>query len=90
MNAIDGAIYLARCAVNEIVSDSEIVESLDLDAIYQEVSRHMISVAVGMSLMEAGISTPAFKQVIAKAQRKAVVLSYEMQSVFAQLKAAET
>ena len=89
LNAIDGVIYLARCAVNEIVPDSEIVESLDLDAVYQESSRHMITAAVGMSLMEAGISTPAFKQAIAKAQRKAVVLSYEMQSVFAQLKAAE-
>lgn len=53
MNAIDGVIYLARCAVNEIVPDKEIVGSLDLDSVYQEASRHMITVAVGMSLIDS-------------------------------------
>lgn len=82
MNTIEGVIYLAKCAVNEMIPDKEIVESLNLDDIYHEASRHMIAAIVGMSLVSAGVATHALRQAVAKAQRKAVTFIHEMNIVF--------
>lgn len=74
--------------MNAITPNKEIVEPLDLDEVYREASRHMITAMVGMSLQSAGFSTHSFKQAIAMAQRKAVTLSHEMNRVFAGLSKA--
>lgn len=88
MNLTDAVIYLAKCAVNEIVPDKEIVETLDLDAVYQEASRHMVTAMVGISLLSAGVSNLSFKQAIAMAQRKTVIQNYELNKLFTELEKA--
>lgn len=85
MDAIDGVIYLTKCAVNEIVPDEAIVESLDLDAVYREASRHLVAAMIGMALKDAGVETEQFKQAIAKSQRKTIVLDEEKKRVFKEL-----
>ena len=85
MDVTEGLIYLCRCAVNEIVPEKEIVDGLDLDAVYREASRHKIAAMTGMALESAGVHTPYFKRAIAAAQRKTLIFEKERLTVFREL-----
>lgn len=85
MTIIDGVVYLAKCAINEQIPDKKMVDSLDLDAVYREASRHMIGALVGMALKDCGVETTKFKQVRAAALQKMVILNYETEKVFLEL-----
>ena len=82
MDATEGVIYLIKCAVNEQISDYELIYSLDLDAVYTFAQKHMLTAIVGMSLRKAGVETKEFKQAIAAAQRKTILLENERRQVF--------
>ena len=61
---------------------------VDLDNLYESAQKHMLAALVGMVLQKAGIQTKAFKDAIALAQRKAVILNDDLQQVTAALEAA--
>lgn len=83
--AIEGVIYLSRCAVNGFVPDTNRVNQYNLDYLYIMAQGHMISAMVGMALKDAGINVPSFNQAIAFSQRKTVILNEEKRKVFEEL-----
>lgn len=88
MNGIEGVLYLCRCAVNAQAPDRETVAQLDLNQLFRAAERHMLCAMVGMALEAAGIEDPAFKQAVAAAKRKTVILEGEKAAVFRALDAA--
>lgn len=85
-NSINDIIYLCSCAVNGISPDPNRIG--DPDDLYEASHKHMLAFMVGMVLQKAGIQTKAFKDAIALAQRKAVILNEDLQQVTAALEAA--
>ena len=87
-SAVDDIIYLCSCAVKGTDPDPDIVASFDLDSMYFAAQRHMLTAMVGMTLQSAGVDSQPFRSAAAAAQRKAVILGSELQSVTAALEAA--
>ena len=85
MNTADGVIYLCRCAVNEQIADRDIIDSLDLNEVFRESKRHMISSIVGIALSSAGVNDDNFKQAVAAAQRKIIIVEHDRLLVFQKL-----
>lgn len=83
--SIQDIIYLCSCAVNGITPDADKIG--DLDNLYEAAQKHMLASMVGMVLQKAGIQTKVFKDAIALAQRKAVILNDDLQQVTAALEA---
>lgn len=72
--SVQDTVYLLSCAVNNIVPDSDKLNNMDLDSIYNLASKHMVSASVAVALNRAGINDKKFSQQLAHAQRKAVIL----------------
>ena len=85
MNAVDGVIYLCRCAVNEQTADKDIINGLDLNEVYKEAKRHMITSIVGIALQNAGVVNEDFKHAVAAAQRKTIIIDHERSLVYQKL-----
>ncbi|MBR4726946.1 MAG: nucleotidyltransferase family protein, partial [Clostridia bacterium] len=81
MNSVEAIIYLCKCAVNEQKADPDRVADVDLDGVYYFAQKHMLAAAVGLALADAGVQTPEFRQAIAMAKRKTVVLNSERAAV---------
>ena len=85
ISSIKGVIYLCSCAVNGIAPSKEKVSDYNISHLYEAANRHMITAMTGMALKDAGINDLTFKQAIAAAERKAVILNEEKRKVFAAL-----
>ena len=70
-------IYLAACAVNQTPPDTERTKNMDLDALYKNASRHMMTAITAMALESAGIRDERFTQAKGKAIRKNAALDVE-------------
>lgn len=81
MNSVEAIIYLCKCAVNEQKADPDRIADADLDAVYSFAEKHMLAAAVGLALADAGVQTPKFRQAVAMAKRKTVVLNSERAAV---------
>ena len=81
-------IYLCRCAVNEIIPNEAVIATLDLDAVFAAASAHMVAAAVAMALQSAGCMDGRINEVIASAQRKAVIFEHALAGVKADFEAA--
>ena len=88
MNSTEATIYLCSCAVHAQPAQRERLADVDLDAVYAFASEHMLAAAVGIALEDAGCSTPKFRQAVAMAKRKTVVLDSERAAVCGQLNEA--
>ncbi len=80
-------VYICSCAVNETKLDQGCIEAIDLDHLFEASQKHMLASMVGLALQSNGISTAAFKDAVALAQRKTVILNNELQGVISALEA---
>ncbi len=85
--AID-LIYICKCAVKGIAPSKEYLMDLEIDLLYQEANRHMLSAVVGSVLINAGIEHYKFEKAVALAQRGTVVFDYELGQVISELEQA--
>lgn len=81
-------IYLASCAVNEEIPDRLRVRDMDLNMVYTLARCHMISAAVAMALESAGYKDDRSDQLIAKAQRRAIIFQNALSGVKQELEKA--
>ena len=86
--AVDCMIRLCGSAVNGTVPDRAEFVSVDLDCLFEVAEKHMLSSIVGQALQAVGISSPSFKNAVAAAQRKAVILEHDFESVASELEKA--
>lgn len=73
MSTADDVIYLASCAVNQKVPESERISAMDLDEVYSLASRHMIKAAIAFALESAGFKDKRSANAIASAMRKTAI-----------------
>ena len=73
--------YLVGCVVNEVRPDVERVAAIDLDAVYQEASRHMLDAAAAMALESAGVRDERSSLRIARSIRKTALFDKEKKAV---------
>lgn len=89
MNSIaNDVIYLASCAANGTIPDKARVESMDLPAVYNLASRHMITAVVAFALESAGYKDKQSSNAIAAAMRKNAIFDQEWSAIRAQLEQA--
>ena len=86
-NAMD-VVYLAACAVNDIVPDAERVRVMELPHLYQVANRHLLTGITAMTLESAGVKDSAFTQLKGKAIRKVVAFDMERTAILQQLEEA--
>ena len=77
MSTADEVIYLASCAVNRKVPESERIFTMDLDAVYSLASRHMITAAIAFALESAGVRDKRSANAIAVAMRRTAIFDKE-------------
>ncbi|MBR2732131.1 MAG: nucleotidyltransferase family protein [Clostridia bacterium] len=85
MNSEEAILYLCKCAVRAQTAQRDRIADVDPDEVFALAQKHMLAALVGAALEDAGISTPKFKQAIAMAKRKAVVLAGETAAVCGKL-----
>ena len=73
MSTADEVIYLASCAVNRKVPESERIFTMDLDAVYSLASHHMITATIAFALERAGFKDKRSANAIASAMRKTAI-----------------
>ncbi|MCR5294399.1 MAG: nucleotidyltransferase family protein, partial [Lachnospiraceae bacterium] len=78
-------IWLLSCAVNGRVPEEERLRNVDLDLLYRESARHMLTAAAAYALESAGIRDQRFVQARAKAVRKLALMDAEMEELFGRL-----
>lgn len=88
MRPADGLIYLCRCAVNGETPERMTVEQMDLPAVYALAGQHMLSAVAAMAVESCGIRDTQTAQMIARAQRKAVLFEQAYAEVSAALEKA--
>lgn len=80
--SVQDTVYLLSCSVNDIVPDSERLVYMDLDSVYRLSSKHMVSASVAVALNSAGVYEHKFSQMLARAQRKAVIFEKNITQIF--------
>lgn len=73
MSTADDVIYLASCAVNQKMPESERISAMDLDEVYSLASRHMITAVIAFALESAGFKDKRSVNAIAVAMRKTAI-----------------
>lgn len=81
-------IDLCCFAVNGTKPELTVTDAIDFDSLYAASKKQMIAAMIGQVLQSKGISSPAFKDAIALAQRNAVILNNDLKSVTAALEDA--
>lgn len=81
--ATQNTLYLLSCAVNDTKLDNAKVGDMDLEAVFNVASRHMVSAIVAVALKSAGLTNRRFSQAFAQAQRKAVILNNDLAQIIA-------
>ena len=66
-------IYLVSCALNRRIPDPQRAAAMDMDAVYDLASRHLLSAAVGYAMENAGLGDSRSDRAIAGAVRKAAL-----------------
>ena len=61
MNSSEGVIHLIKCAVNGLLPDKNLISALNLNTLYKESQKHMVTAIVGMALKDVGVETKEFK-----------------------------
>ena len=81
-DAIDGVVYLVRCALDGMTPDAARVEAMDLDAIYRASQQHLLVSACATALDAAGVRDKQFVQARGKAIRKVALMDAERAELF--------
>lgn len=81
-------IYLVSCAVNGVTPDAERIAGMDLDALYNLASRHLLVATVAPTLKAAGIKDKRFSHAFEHSALKSGTMDMEMNAIFAELDAA--
>ena len=81
-------VYLVACAANEVAPDADLVAEMDLDALYQVASRHMLAAAVALALEAAGVRDERFTRALQNSVRRNAIMDAEMGALFAEMDAA--
>lgn len=85
---VNAVAYLAGCAVRQTVPDARMVESMNLDLVYEAAEAHLLTSVVGIALDRAGIQDERFIRAVARAQQKAVFLDADRAQVLDRLEKA--
>ena len=88
MKTEDSVIYLVSCAVKQKIPDKALISEMDLAAVHDFASRHMLNAAVSMALESAGYEDEKTRQSIGIALRKVLTLESEKNSLFHKLEEA--
>ncbi len=80
-SAINDVIYLASCAVNEVIPDASIVESMDLDDVYKAAQSQFLIGITASALESAGKKDPRFTQALTKIIRKSIIMQADMEEL---------
>lgn len=86
--AIFDVVYLAACAVNDMVPDAARVKEMDSELLYKAADRHLLTGITAMALESAGVKDQAFTQALGKAVRKVTVFDLERAAILAKLEEA--
>ena len=86
--AADHVIYLTSCAVRRQIPDARRIGQMNLEQVYEAALFHQLGAAAGMSLDSAGHATPQFREIIAAAQKKTVLLDHDRTVILARLEQA--
>lgn len=86
--AIPDVVYLAACAVNNMVPEPERVKEMDLETLYKAADRHMLTGISAMALESAGVRDQAFTQAMGKAIRKVAAFDVERAAILEELEKA--
>jgi len=81
-------IYLVSAAVNGTVPDESRVRAMDMDALYAQAGRHMLSAAAAVALEAAGVEEPRFNDARGNAIRKIILLDADRARVLDALEKA--
>ena len=82
-------IYLVSCAVNSVVPNPARIETMDLDSVLAEASRHKLDAAVAIALSSAGVKFDQAAVALAKAIRRAAAFDSAYTEIREELEKAE-
>ena len=91
MRTEDAVIYLCTCAINGIVPEKGKIEEMDLEAVYQFASFHLLSAMVAMALESVGfkdrnsiaaLTNSLKKNSLFDLNRKAIFDRFEQQGIW--------
>lgn len=74
-------IALVRCAVNGKIPDAQLLDGADLNLLYREAERHLLTSAVAAALESAGVRDPDFSAAKLKAIRKSIAMETEYRQI---------
>ncbi len=86
--AVNTLVYICACAINEMEPDKGKITSLNLQNLYEVAQEHMLAGICGQVISKAGVTNRDFKNAVALAQRKAVILNNEYSAIASSLVAA--
>ena len=75
-------IYLVSCAVNKLIPDSDIVEKIDLDILYELAYKQSLLSAAAYALESAGKAAERFSTAKAASMRREILYDAERRKIF--------
>ncbi len=78
-------IYLVACSINKAKPDPELIKQMDLDAVYDLASRHMLAATVAPTLKAAGVKNERFISAFSHSVLKNATMDAEMDALFAMM-----
>ena len=89
INVVKDVIYLLSCAVNNISPVKKRVDMMDINAVLDFASHHLVSAAVAMVLEKGGIFDNRILESILASQRKTIVFDNYFNNIKQQLEYKE-
>lgn len=89
MDTGEALIWLCGSAVRNEALQKETALTIDVDALFELASKHMLSAITGMSLQKAGIEDSRFKKAMSVALYKSVIMDVEKEKIFQRMDALD-
>lgn len=85
IRSIDVIIKLCSCALNKSSFDKSMLDGVNIDELYDIAQKHMLASMIGQILEANGIYSNKFKNAVAMAQRKNIILENDLKLIVSEL-----
>ncbi len=86
--AVYDLIYLCSCAVNGIAPEKDAVDSMDLEGVFSQAEKHLLTAAADFALQKAGVENANFTSELMKSVRRRVLFDSERTAILSEFEKA--
>ena len=81
-------INLCSCALNKTPIDKVLLDGVNINELFDVAQKHMLTSMIGKVLLENGISSSKFKEAVAMAQRKNIILENDYKNIVSEFESS--